>query len=178
MSAEGRRRFPFTAREGPRVPGADPTIPTRSAIVRIETGTARLVYAIGLPLTGPAKEISVAADGTVVTTELSVGTPSPSQRMDLREIRPDGMRRRIPVILPVETQTRRAIATSDGGFWIAGTTPGGLLPATPNAWRQSSLSFSYTRWEGPPSITPPGPIRSLLDSHFAHRDTGVMAALQ
>ena len=58
--------FPFTASEGPRVPGADPTIPTRSAIVRIETGTARLVYAIGLPLTGPAKEISVAADGTVV----------------------------------------------------------------------------------------------------------------
>ena len=63
--------------------------------------------------------------------------------------------------LPGEAQTRRAIPASDGGFWITGTTLGGLLPVTANAWRPSSSSFSYLRWEGPQSIAPPGPIRSL-----------------
>ncbi len=159
--------FPFTGSEGPVLPSSGPLGPPRAAIVRIVTTStpapARISYAIGLPVTGPPAELSMSADGTVVTPLLDISNATPFQtpRADLLEIRPDGTRRRIAVPLPGESQTRRAMPASDGGFWITGTTLGGVLPATTNAWRASSSSFSYLRWEGPQSITPPGPIRSL-----------------
>ena len=159
--------FPFTGSEGPVLPSSGPIGLPRVAIVRILTtstlATPRIAYAIGLPWTGPPAELSVSADGTVVTPlpDFSILTPFQAPRTDLLEIRPDGTRRRIAVPLPGESQTRRAVPASDGGFWITGTTLGGVLPATANAWRPSSSSFSYLRWEGPQSIAPPGPIRAL-----------------
>lgn len=160
--------FPFTGREGP--PLNAPAIP-QAAIVRLTLTepTVRLAYAIAFSLAAPPGDLSVAGDGTVVVSRIdsSVATPFQAPPTDLIEIRPDGTRRRIPVPLPGAAQTRRAIPAADGGFWITGTTAGGVLPTTPNAFQTLPKSLTYLRWEGPQSISPPGPIRSLSTRQLA-----------
>ena len=152
----GSPDFPFTA----NATQASQQLP-RYAIVRLTTSALapRLAYALALPSSNPPPELSVSADGTVVASVPI--SDAPDVRQELIEIRPDGAFRRVGIPLPGEARTARALPASDGGFWITGTTAAGALTTTPNAWRSNPVSFSYLRWEGPQSITPPGPIRSL-----------------
>ena len=140
--------FPFTADESSSI--LIGRIIGKRAIVRIDPAVSQLTYALGLDLDFPSGRLSVARDGSVVT----------SLRSKVIELLPNGTPRRcLPVTLPTNARLEGAVPAPGGGFWITGVAPGGTLAVTPDAWQPAPATFSYLRWEGSQSLYPPGPIR-------------------
>ncbi len=127
--------------------------PTRvnvAAVFRLDPEAGRVIYAV--PVFERIEDLTVAKDG-------SVGLVAAGRAVSLT---PEGVRRNIPIALGGTTvAVSNVVAAGDGGYWFAGMAAVGTVPVTPNAWRIPEDGYSYVRWEGSQSITPPGPVRGL-----------------
>lgn len=120
-----------------------------AALFRLDPEAGRLIYAV--PIFARTDDLTVAKDGSAVLVVAGSAVA----------LTPEGLRRNLSIPLGSTVAVSKVLAAGDGGYWFAGTAAVGTVPVTPNAWRIPEDGYSYVRWEGSQSITPPGPVRGL-----------------